>query len=204
MTLISEVEQSNRDLEHFGWCSPEKARAIIDLMTTHKPRLSVELGVFGGRSLMPMALFCKHNGGHVIGVDPWSNTVATEGYDGPNADFWDTVDMEKVYQKCLITIARYGCDNYVTLHRATSDEAPLYRDIGLLHIDGQHAEPAIRDVKRWAPGVVAGGVLIMDDCTWFNGDRCHVAEAAALLPSMGFVELRKLDTGAVFERKEIL
>ena len=58
-----------------GWCSREKALNFIDLVLEVKPQVCVEIGVFGGSSLFPVASALKHRGeGIVIGIDPWDNS----------------------------------------------------------------------------------------------------------------------------------
>lgn len=205
MTLDEAVIQSNKALEHWGWCSLEKAQEIIRIMDRIQPKLSVESGVFGGKSFVPITLWHKRNGGKAIGIDPWTQEAAAESYSGANADWWlHESRLEEAMRMCQMTLQNLGCEGAYELHRCKSAEYPLLPDtvIDLWHEDGNHAAPVIEAVKKFAPQVRVGGVIIMDDLNWFNDDKCHVGEAAALLPSMGFVELYKLDTGAVFERKE--
>src|ERR1700730_11515979 len=58
-----------------GWCSEEKALNFVDLILTAKPKVCVEIGVFGGASLIPTAFALKHlKEGIVIGIDPWDNS----------------------------------------------------------------------------------------------------------------------------------
>jgi hypothetical protein len=68
--LKAKISQALPFLE--GWCSKEKACAFIDLVLQEKPQTCVEIGVFGGKSLLPVAMALKSLGqGIVIGVDPW-------------------------------------------------------------------------------------------------------------------------------------
>jgi hypothetical protein len=48
----------NYDTLH-GWCTRKKATVMMDYIRKLKPTLSVELGVFGGRSLLAIALESK-------------------------------------------------------------------------------------------------------------------------------------------------
>ena len=41
-----------------GWCTKEKAIKMAELITDDT-KLCVELGVFGGRSLLPLGIMCK-------------------------------------------------------------------------------------------------------------------------------------------------
>ena len=54
-----------------GWCSKSKANHFIDLILAVKPEVYVEIGVFGGSSIFPVASALKYLGkGVVIGIDP--------------------------------------------------------------------------------------------------------------------------------------
>jgi predicted O-methyltransferase YrrM len=56
-----------------GWCTKEKAYTLASLVIGTRPAVIVEVGVFGGRSFLPMALALKELGkGMAIGIDPWS------------------------------------------------------------------------------------------------------------------------------------
>jgi len=43
----------------YGWCSPEKAQHLVDLVLETKPQVCVDIGTFGGRSLFPVASALK-------------------------------------------------------------------------------------------------------------------------------------------------
>ena len=59
-----------------GWCSYEKAEKFVETITDQKPQLCVEIGVFGGSSLIPQALALKPHSGVIIGIDPWKNDAS--------------------------------------------------------------------------------------------------------------------------------
>ena len=45
-----------------------------------RPKVIVELGIFGGRSLLPQALQLRDNGdgGIIYGIDPWTKAAALD------------------------------------------------------------------------------------------------------------------------------
>lgn len=54
-----------------GMCSYPKGHKLIDLIKTRNIKLSVEIGVYGGRALFSMALGHKtFTDGLAIGIDP--------------------------------------------------------------------------------------------------------------------------------------
>lgn len=151
-----------------GWCSKFKAGVLIDLVLMLKPDTVVEIGVFGGKSLVPMAIACKANQkGSVIGVDPWSTDCSIEGMDGVNYDWWGTIDHQAILQGLRDKIIQFGLAGQIALVQSSSESAPSFGTIDILHIDGNHSEQAaVFDVAKWVPFVRTGGVVIMDDINW--------------------------------------
>jgi len=197
--LLNTIASIHNDIS--GWCELEKAEILAALCYTTRPARIVEIGVFGGKSLIPMALAMKAAGGdyEVVGIDPWSNAAATEGYDGANREWWSAVDLDRVYNSFLTLRDRLGLS--IRVIRAKSDHVEWKQPIGLLHIDGQHTEQAVRDVLRYAVHVRLGGHVVVDDIGWVNpGATVQVSDAVGELAALGFVELYKLGTGAVFQR----
>lgn len=164
-----------------GWCSVEKALGLYDLVMAERPRLCVELGVFGGRSILPVAVALQEldhspppHKGLAIGIDPWTADAACEGFQGDtdnekaNRKWWAELDIEAIFRGALDALQPYA--GYCALLRATSsDAANIFgrETIDLLHIDGNHS-PVIscRDVVEWTPLLRPGGVLVFDDMDW--------------------------------------
>src|SRR3990167_10736869 len=82
-----------------GWCTREKAAYLIDLILIEKPKKIVEIGVFQGKSLIPMACALEANGsGLIFGIDPWNAQDAAAGLKHPvNRSFWIHTDFEKLF-----------------------------------------------------------------------------------------------------------
>jgi len=60
-----------------GWCSDEKAQAMMDLVFSEQPQVCVEIGVFGGSSVFPTAMALRRLGNGVIyAIDPWKTEEA--------------------------------------------------------------------------------------------------------------------------------
>ncbi len=179
-----------------GWCDVEKAQALAAIVIGLRPKVSVEIGVFGGRSLIPMGMAHAIVGGHVIGIDPWSKDASLDGMDGANKDWWASVDHEAVYQGFLNAANRPIAEGFIQVARNTSDKAidAIPAVIDLLHVDGSHSEKAsCFDVQTFGSRVRAGGILVMDDIEW-------ASKATAMLASLKFNYLYNLGTGAVFQQ----
>ena len=71
--LFAQIESELAHPDHQdGWCKLEKANALAAAIVSIQPNLIVEVGVWAGRSLIPMALSLKYLGkGKILGIDPW-------------------------------------------------------------------------------------------------------------------------------------
>lgn len=164
-----------------------------------QPQVTVEIGVFGGSSFIPLALAHQHIGfGLAIGIDPWSRDEAMRGETAENSDWASKQDYEGIYQAFMGNLRVLGLQTVTRIIRNTSDNAPVPNVIDLLHIDGNHQTQAVSDVSRYATKVRMGGLCVMDDLNWVGG---QVGRAAQILQqSLRFKKLYPLGTGAVFQR----
>ncbi len=156
-----------------GWCTKEKALALVDLVLEVKPKVCVDIGVFGGGSLFPIASALKVLGkGIVIGIDPWDKVECLKYLD-PIADiahlsWWGNLDMNYVYLSYLSMLKRFGLENYCLTMKTTSEKAiTSIETIDILHIDGNHSESGFAlDVFLYLPKVRSGGYILLNDSLW--------------------------------------
>jgi len=156
-----------------GWCTTEKALSFIDLVLEVQPEVYVEIGVFGGRSLFPVASALKFLGkGTVIGIDPWDKIECIKYYD-PIADqlnlqWWGKVNLNYIYSSYISMLKKYELEKFCRTIRATSEKAAAEIDaIDILYIDGNHSEEAsLLDVVLYLPKVRQGGYVWMNDSLW--------------------------------------
>ncbi len=153
-----------------GWTTPERAVEMAELIVEHRPTICVEIGVFGGRSLIPTALALRHNNqGTVYGIDPWKTEAALEAENEANQSWWkNNVNLEEIHSKTMKAIWRLGLDQWAVVIRARSEHCPrLFGMVDWLFLDGNHSEVASsRDVRLYLPMVVSGGIVIADDTDW--------------------------------------
>lgn len=155
-----------------GWTRPEKGIAMADLVLSEKPSLIVEIGVFGGASLLPQALALQQNGhGLIVGIDPWTKDAALEGDVGQeNADWWKECDLNEIALGCWAAIDQEGLGQYAALVRSQAHLVCGFFKCGgidILEIDGNHSELAsCRDVELYLPLVRPGGHIWFDDSDW--------------------------------------
>lgn len=182
-----------------GWCSPEKAHCLACIITALRPELTVEIGVFAGRSIIPMAIAHKViNKGKVVGIDPYSVEAAAIGQEGQHKDWWEKESsLNRIHDEFVANIKLFQLEDRLTLIRAKSDDVEPLDNVDVIHIDGNHSDQAIRDVKRFAAKVRIGGLCICDDIDWPGGG---VVRAVEHLKEIGFIPLYPLDGGGVFQR----
>jgi predicted O-methyltransferase YrrM len=155
-----------------GWAWLDKAMTLARYVETERPECVVELGIFGGRSMLPMALQAKDNGrGVVFGIDPWTHAAALEGeHKKADSDWWAKIDLERIMLRFMGQIINLGLIDVAVPIRATSQAvAGIFppASIGLLHIDSNHSELAsLRDIALYLPKVRPGGIVVLDDLGW--------------------------------------
>ena len=143
----------------------------------------MEIGVFGGRSLIPCAAALRHIGdGAIYGIEAWSSNVAIENPTShDNDDWWSRVDFTRIKQEFFRFIAATNLTREVRIVEAPSHRAAsLFDQIDFLHIDGSHSIiNAAEDVILFARKVRAGGIIVFDDINWKS-----TAPARALLDAI--------------------
>ncbi len=170
-----------------GWCPFEKAQQLAMAVMVLRPTTVLEVGVFAGKSLIPMAIACREVGhGTVIAVDPWSADASKEGYDAANAKWWGDCDHDLIFHKFRTIVAELRLEEIVKIERMKSNDYHPPKNLDIFHCDGQHSEQALTDVKRFAPHVRIGGLVVMDDMSWTMDGIPHVAIAVEQLLKLGF------------------
>ena len=195
--LVSRIETLLPTLD--GWCTGQRAFELAACIVALKPKVSVVLGVWGGRDTFAIAMAHQHNGfGKCIAVDPWQAQASVVGQTGAHAAWWsDQQKHDLVYERFMGNMHRLGLTAQIEVHKMKACEVTPPKKIGLLVVDGNHGPDSIADVERWAPNVTVGGVCYADDINWKGG---HVVEAVERLKAMGFVQIYERDTGAFFQR----
>lgn len=185
-----------------GWCTKEKASRLYDLVLSAKPATVVELGVFAGRSFIPMALGLKHNQqGTITGVDPWAKTASTENYDpnDPNFIWWNSLDHEMILNCFKDSLKHYDVELFSSYIRSTSSEAlQSFADgsIDILHQDGNHSEEtSCKEIDMYAPKLRVDGYWIMDDTDWES-----TSKAQKLIIKKGFILLEDHTSWRIYKK----
>jgi predicted O-methyltransferase YrrM len=182
-----------------GWCTPEKAAILAALVLAQRPSITLEIGIYGGSSFIPLALAHKAIGkGTAVGIEPWDRAAAIAAQTTKeDQDWWDNQNLELVYQNFMATLKTLGLENVTRILRKKSNEVNIPPAVGIAHIDGAHNEQAVTDVVRVAQHIEIGGYVVLDDLAWHGGG---VTRASQRLMQMGYRQLYLLGTGAVYQR----
>ncbi|HVC19666.1 MAG TPA: class I SAM-dependent methyltransferase [Vicinamibacterales bacterium] len=156
-----------------GWCSPEKAALMMDLVNEHRLRTCVDVGAFGGSSCLPLAEAVKYRGeGTLYAIDAWRVETAVDGWDRGTVDYrwWSALDFESLYTGFQELLVRRELTERCFVMRMHSRKAATRfaeRSIHFIHLDGNHHENAfMADVQAFYPKVRDGGLLLINDANW--------------------------------------
>lgn len=158
-----------------GWCSSEKALLIMDVIKENKCQYCVEIGVFSGKSLLPIAKALQYNGeGKVFAIDAWDASEATKGFNAadPNYTWWSQLNFDYFYKKTLTLINKNKLNKFCNVIRHSSQIAVhLFSNevIDFIHWDGNHNEEfAFQDIIDYFPKIKDGGYILLNDPNWFS------------------------------------
>ncbi|MAE81234.1 MAG: hypothetical protein CMB80_00755 [Flammeovirgaceae bacterium] len=171
-----------------GWCVEEKAEYFYNHVIENKPEFALEIGLFGGKSFLPLADAMKKNAkGLCIGVEPWNSAAALEGDNGADSDLWWSEITPRVWDDVKYRLDKEikdrGLESHTELYQETSQTfiktfADSDRTLDFLHIDGNHCTAkAMFDVQTYVPFLNTGGFLVLDDMDW-----------AQLVPVVRYIE----------------
>ena len=153
-----------------GWCSKEQAGAFVDLVLEVKPETCVEIGVFGGSSIYPVAAALKYLGhGVVIGIDPWDKIEAIKYFDPVedkvNLSWWGKLNFDYIYNSYVKMLKKNEFEKVVLTIKASSEIALFQiKEIDILHIDGNFTEQVSKlDAMLYLPKVRSGGYIWIND-----------------------------------------
>ncbi len=180
-----------------GQCAVEKIWALAEIARRTPPGDLVEIGSLWGKSAVAFAWLARRYGlGLLLCVDPWSADSRHQYDNGGQVNEWsDRMDFDLAFDIFRTNLAMMGRDSAGYLRAPSAQAAALYGPglttddpalgrtefggtVALLHIDGNHDEAFVaEDLRLWAPKVVPGGWMVLDDYCWAFGDGpCRVGD----------------------------
>lgn len=183
--ILSEIESARISIGD-GWCSCEKSSALAMAVMTLRPKTTLELGVWAGKSCIPLCMAQKETGGGIVyAVDPWSAAASSEGQvTQADREWWSNQEThDAMFAKFNSKLDELNLRGSVSVIRSKSDDINPPSPIDILSLDGNHGEQSIRDAHRYGAAVRVGGLVFVDDIEWAGG---HVKKAIATLEGIGF------------------
>jgi hypothetical protein len=187
-----------------GWCSQEKALVIMDLIHNHQFQTCVEIGVFSGSSLFPIAKTLQYKGsGVVYAIDAWKREVAVKDMpkSKPELEQWNQLDWNQLYKHVCQLIHQHHLQNHCQTIRQPSEEAvQLFdkRSIDFIHFDGGYGvDTAYQDVTLYFPKLKNNAYILLSDPNRYSMRKALVflLERAELLspftPSANYLLFKK-------------
>lgn len=177
-----------------GWCTKDKA---IKMATFIKPNdFCIELGVWGGRSMLPMCFMTKNT---VIGIDAWSKNSALEGENSDkNNEWWSKIDYDKMFDYTKNLLTKYKCYNSRLIRNKSNEVYNNFEDesIDFLHQDSNHSEIiSCEEVELYYKKVKRGGIWVFDDTDWET-----TIKAQNLLVTYGYKEIYNSASWKIYRR----
>ncbi|HYF84134.1 MAG TPA: glycosyltransferase [Clostridia bacterium] len=178
----------------FGGGSPFfKSFLMAYLIKYNSLKTFLEIGVYKGKCLLPLAYIIKQNKGSSIGVDPYIDTCARE-YDVKEEmriaidEFIDNLDFGILYNDVLAKKEALGLSSSCEIIRKTSESAYLSLRakgivIDMLHIDGNHDTKYVSlDAEKYIPLVNEFGFVVFDDIDWESVNIVYQKYKKELIP----------------------
>ncbi|MDP2685274.1 MAG: class I SAM-dependent methyltransferase [bacterium] len=132
----------------------------------------VEIGVFGGASLLSIVEACQKNNTIIYGIDPWEKINTGNGAEMSE-------DKKKIYRSSIKKVRLnleniIKCEKYSTvklMHDFSKNVVSQFADesIDILLIDGDHSyDSVLEDLSLWWPKVKKGGTVWGDDFNLYS------------------------------------
>lgn len=180
--FLNQVETASKNVP--GWYSRARMEATVALIINIKPKLCVEVGVFGGASLLPIAMTLKRiKLGHVYAVDSWNNSDCTKYMpdEDPNKDWWSHLPLNDFYTSFVEALKINKVKKKCTIIKGESvRSASKFKDnsIDFLNWDGNLSSlGAQKELQAYLPKIKSGGYILVNNVKWYVLGKFPVQEA---------------------------
>jgi len=156
-----------------GWVSSAQTDFYQKQAAKIKNGVIVEVGVYGGASILGIVDICIKNNNTIYAIDPWELNTNANGEDLSNKEHkldLLTTNLKEVRVQLEKVIDDLGYKDTLSLVQSFSSTAACsFEDesIDLAFIDGNHSYDSVKeDIGLWLPKMKRGGTLWGDDYAW--------------------------------------
>lgn len=132
----------------------------------------VEIGVYGGSTLLDIYDLCKNNNIKIFGIDPWDKINVFNGKKFEETDIIirnQEINRYRLVKENLLNIINKNNLDINIINDNSWDVYNNFEDnsISCIHIDGDHSyEGVTKDLNLYWIKVKHGGIIINDDYHW--------------------------------------
>lgn len=153
-----------------GWFDPITSKWYSNKIKNIKNGKIVEIGVFGGASILSTADICIQNNNTIYGIDPWEQMINMNGEDVEEGERLEKaqerlrahrLNLEKIIKKLNYT--------HINLIKGLSGDPAVVdgfedNSLDLVFIDGNHSyKGCLSDLVLWEPKLKKSGILVGHD-----------------------------------------
>jgi predicted O-methyltransferase YrrM len=155
-----------------AYCLDNTRNFIKTRLSSVYSGIFVEIGVYGGSTLLDIYDICKTNNNQIYGIDPWDKITIFNGqnYSECNATVINQeINRYRQVKENLMNIITINNLN-INIHNENSwDVYNTFKEnsISCIHIDGDHSYEGVKkDLKLYWSKIKNGGMIINDDYHW--------------------------------------
>jgi len=192
----------------------------------------LEIGVYKGQVISLWSLLSKRMGllSTINAITPLSGNIPKNRLAGNRYVLKLKALFSSRFRKCLAEGNQYPIEDYESIVRSlfkrfeqNFDDIKIYRGystnpeivtavknekFNLIYIDGDHSyQGVVNDLNNYAPLVVDGGYLVMDDASWFlegsvfwKGHK-EVSRACDKIEEMGFKNILNVGHNRIYKKQ---
>lgn len=173
---INKVQKSHEFINKYGSCVTQCQGSTRELFRTYLNNINngifVEIGVWGGASLLYNYDLCNKNNIKIFGIDPFEKIHIFNGKKIEHSNK-EVINISKNKaenrRKNLEDIINKNNLKINLLQKNSYDIVDIFdnNSIDLLHIDGDHSYEGVKkDLNLYWNKIKNGGIIINDDYSW--------------------------------------
>lgn len=155
-----------------GWFKPTQKDWYVEQIKKIKNGIVVEIGVYGGASILSVADIAKNNGVKIYGIDPWEQI---DEANGEKLIGEDKIILQTRLLKCRVNLEnilkKLNYTNINLIQGKSQDDYVINKfddnSIDIVFVDGNHSyESVFMDLSLWYLKVKGGGMIAGHDWKW--------------------------------------